>query len=250
MTSLEAISGAVVSMSQISGSLNSTSSLIVLVEDVREELRRAPLMVQQQAQCLGSLLSILQSLGTLPLQSPHAITTRLDLLEHKLRSLQDSLHRYLEIPATSHVCRVTLTSALQAIDQEISSLPQYILAGSSEHVRRMFHKTYGENLRMQVPMSLFPNVPEVHGLSKRNLTDSKPEDPRSRSASAPEVATEDFFMHYTISEDRTGSQESTQSAMLAALGAREEKRSRFHSTDVHPISLSQDSDPWKAIRRS
>ena len=33
-----------------------------------------------------------------------------------------------------------------------------------------------------------------------------------------------FFMHYTISEDRCGSQESTKSALLAALGTREAKR--------------------------
>ena len=50
-----------------------------------------------------------------------------------------------------------------------------------------------------------------------------------------------FFMHYTISQDRCGDEASTQSAILAELGAREEKRSRFQHAQSLQTSCAQTS---------
>jgi hypothetical protein len=156
MSGVEVV-GVVASTLQIAACI---SNIIILVIDVREELRRGPLKIKEQAEYLTSLVFVLQSLEKNPLLQKPELQLLLAVLEDKIRLLQDKVHRYLQSPAKGSFRKVCvaiggvqveekIANSVEALDREKSTLLLYISARSSEEVHWLFESYMSDSMKLK-----------------------------------------------------------------------------------------------------
>ena len=146
----------------------------------------------------------------------------LSLLEEDVRRIPGKLHSLTAWQRTS------LEETLNGIMRDLKRIERCELKVQE-------HSSTIRDIRTDINMDTFTN--ESSDSSRTSKSDISKAEAVNLAAKRtrliiPMTQPSPFFMHYTISEDRTGTEESIKSSLLAALGDRERSKQRRSETHI------------------